>query len=472
MIDLKERKLNVFLALLPIITVVALGLMSVMVWKVGMFTPLIGSVVVSVLVGFWVGKSWNTMEEGLIEGVSRALGAVFILMIVGAIIGTWILGGIIPTLIYFGLKLIHPTIFIPMVALVTAIISTSTGTSFTSIATVGLALMAAGITMGFPAPLIAGAVISGAYFGDKISPLSDTTNLAPAMAGCTLFEHIGSMLLGALPAFLLSVILYYFVGLKHVSSEVVNSEVIEAMMIGLSEIFNLSPWLLVLPIVTIILSIKKVPAVPALFIVAILGGFASVVFQGASLNEVLSSMTFGYKSASGIGQIDSLLSRGGITSMGAIIMLLMTATALGGILEKIGALDVILSAVMKKVKTRGQLVLATMVSGMAVGFATGAQLLAIVIPARMFAPAYKDFGLHAKNLSRAAETVGTVGINLVPWSVPAVFAMNILGVQPMEFIPYIFFAYIVIAINLIFGFTGWSMAPLEEETNQISKNLA
>jgi NhaC family Na+:H+ antiporter len=471
-IDLKERKMNIFLAILPIITVVVLGLMSVMVWKVGMFIPLIGSIVVSVLLGFWIGKPWSTLEKGLVDGVSRSLVAVFILMIVGAIIGTWILGGIIPTLIYFGLKLIHPNIFIPMVALVTAIISTSTGTSFTSIATVGLALMAAGITMGFPSPLIAGAIISGAYFGDKISPLSDTTNLAPAMAGCTLFEHIGSMLWGALPAFILSVILYYIVGLQHVSSEVVNSEAIQSMMLGLSQIFNLSPWLLIFPIVTIILAIKKVPAVPALFIVAIVGGFASIVFQGAGLNVILNSMTFGYKSTSGITQIDSLLSRGGITSMGSIIMLLMIATALGGILEEIGALDVILSTIMKKVKTRGQLVLATMISGMAIGFATGAQLLAIVIPARMFAPAYKDFGLHAKNLSRAAEAVGTVGINLVPWSVPAVFAMNILGVQPIEFIPYIFFAYIVIAINIIFGFTGWFMAPLEEDNSKTTKFLA
>ena len=330
-------------------------------------------------------------------------------------------------------------------------------------ATIGLALMATGVTMGFPAPLVAGAVISGAYLGDKLSPLSDTTNLAPAMAGCTLFEHVGHMLWDTIPAFLGSLILYYFIGIKYASSSMTQPEELQTILTGLENTFNIHPLLLLIPIITIILAVRKVPAIPSLICVAVLGALCALFIQGNDMGSILNTLTSGFKSNTGIPMVDSLLTRGGITSMGGTIILLTLATALGGILETIGALDYILQYIMTKVKTNGQLMLATLLSGMTIGFATGAQLLAVIVPARMFAPAFIERKLHPKNLSRAAEAAGTVGINLVPWSVPAIFAANTLGVQPLEFIPYIFFAYLVIIANAIYGYTGVSIAKLDME---------
>jgi len=467
-----KKQLSLLLACLPILVVIFMGLMSVMKWKAGMHTPLLASIITAALIGKYLGYSWSEMEKGLVDGVARALPALFILLIVGTIIGSWIAGGIIPTLVYYGLKILSPKIFVPAAALVTAIVSLSTGTSFTSLATVGLALMATGVSMGFPAPLVAGAVISGAYFGDKLSPLSDTTNLAPAMAGCTLFEHVGHMLWDTIPAFLGSLILYYFIGIKYATTTMTQPEELQAIFSGLEGAFNISPLLLLIPVITIFLAIKKVPAIPALISVSILGALCAMIFQGIGFGPVLNAITSGFKSQTGIKMVDSLLSRGGITSMGGTIILLTFATALGGMLEKIGSLQFLLDTIMKKVKSNGQLMMATLFSGLAIGFATGAQLLAIIVPARMFAPAFKERNLHPKNLSRAAEAVGTVGINLVPWSVPAIFAHNILGVEPAQFIPYLFFAYFVIIANAIYGYTGISITKISEDTRkQTSANL-
>lgn len=465
-----KKKLSLFLAFLPILVVIFMGLMSAVKWKAGMHTPLLAGILVTALVGKYLGYSWNEMENGLVVGVSRALPALFILLIVGTIMGSWIAGGIIPTLVYYGLKILSPSIFVPAAALVTGIVSLATGTSFSSLATVGLALMATGLSMGFPAPLVAGAVISGAYLGDKLSPLSDTTNLAPAMAGCTLFEHVGHMLWDTIPAFLVSLILYYFFGIKYASGQMAQPEELQAILNGLDNAFNISPLLLLVPVITIILAVKKVPAIPALMSVSILGILCAVFFQGTSVGTILNVITSGFKSNTGLPMVDSLLSRGGITSMGGTIILLSLATALGGILETIGSFEYLLKTIMSKVKTNGQLMLATLLSGLAIGFATGAQLLAIIVPARMFAPAFIERNLHPKNLSRAAEAAGTVGINLVPWSVPAIFAASTLGVQPLEFIPYIFFAYLVILANAIYGFTGISIAKLNND-QQITPNI-
>lgn len=461
-----KKKLSLFLACLPILVVIFMGLMSVLKWKAGMHTPLLASIITAALIGKYLGFSWGEMEKGLVDGVARALPALFILLIVGTIIGSWIAGGIIPTLIYYGLKILAPSIFVPAAALVTAIVSLATGTSFTSLATVGLALMATGLGMGFPAPLVAGAVISGAYFGDKLSPLSDTTNLAPAMVGCTLFEHVGHMLWDTIPAFLVSLVLYYFVGIKYVSTSMTQPEELQAIFTGLEGAFNINLLLLLIPVITIVLAVKKVPAIPALITVSVLGGLCAIFVQGMNFGTILNVITSGFKSQTGVGMVDSLLSRGGITSMGGTIILLTFATALGGILETVGSLQYLLDSIMKKVKSDGQLMLATLFSGLAIGFATGAQLLAIIVPARMFAPAYKERNLHPKNLSRAAEAVGTVGINLVPWSVPAIFAHNILGVEPTQFIPYVFFAYLVILANAIYGYTGITITKLNENENK------
>jgi NhaC family Na+:H+ antiporter len=455
-----KKVITIWLAILPMAVVIILGLVSVTTWKAGMNIPILGSIICAGGIGIYLGHSWDELQRSLVRGVSRALPAIFILIIVGSIVGTWILSGIIPAMIYYSLKLISPVIFVPACALVTAIVATATGTSFTSIATIGLALMATGLGLGFPAPLLAGAIISGAYFGDSMSPLSDTTNLASAMAECNLFVLIKHMLWVSVPALVVSCVIYYFLGLSHSSAAAANTESITRIVKGLEGAFNLSPLLFIVPIVTVILSIKKVPAMPTLMLVSLLGGAAAMLFQGASPAAVVRTMTSGFKSNTGVDMLDSLLARGGINSMSNTIVLLSMATALGGILEQIGALDVILQVVMKRVRKNGALITVTSLSSLVVAFATGAQLLAIMLPARMFAGEFKKRNLHSKNLGRISQLIGAIAINLVPWSVPAIYASNMLGVEAGKFIPYVFLAYGVLILNIVYGFIGFSMAPL------------
>ena len=460
--EIEKRELPLVLAILPIISVIVCGLLSVLNWKAGMNIPIMSGIIMAGLVGKARGIKWQRLQGSLIDGVTRALPALFIMITIGAIIGSWIQGGVIPTLIYYSLKIISPNIFIPTACFVTAIVAVSTGTSFASIATVGLALMATGVGMGFPAPLLAGAIVSGAYFGDSISPLSDTTNLASALSGCTLFELLGHLAKSGIPALIISLIAYYILGAKYAIVGAINLETIESIMSGLSMNFKITPFLLLIPLLTIIFSIKKLPAIPSLIMVAGLGALAAIFIQGSELGSIMRTMTNGFVSESGNEMIDSLLTRGGINSMGGTVILLTTATAFGGILEEIGSLDSLLNLIMKKVNSVGSLVLATVLSGLTVAFATGAQLLAVVIPARMFGQAYKEKNLHSKNLARVAQSIGTICINLVPWSVPALFAQQILGVEAIKFIPYVLFAYITLAVNIIYGYTGFTMDKIED----------
>ena len=447
-------------AMIPLVTVIILGLFSVMRWKAGMNIPILGGIAAAAILGLILGHSWESLQAGLVKGVSRALPPLFIIILIGLIIGAWIQGGIIPSLIYYSLQFISPAWFVPAAALVTAVISLATGTSFTSIATVGLALMATGLGMGFPAPLLAGAIISGAYLGDSLSPLSDTTNLASAMSGATLFELIGHLAKSGIPAFLASLAAFYILGAREAAAAGMDLAVITGILNGLSAAFVITPWLLLIPLCTILFSLKKFPAIPSLLIVGLLGGLAALIIQGADLGSIFRTMTNGFKSETGVAMIDSLLSRGGINSMGSTLILLTLAVAFGGILEEIGALERILESIMSKVASKGQLVAVTIASSLITAFATGAQLLAIMIPARMFQSAYQKFQLHPKNLGRVAQSIGCICINLVPWSVPALFAQSVLGVAPAAFIPYVLFAWFTILINLIIGFTGWTLSPL------------
>lgn len=461
----KRKDLTVIQSLLPFIVVIVFGLLSVMRWKVGMNMPIILGIVTACIIGFLNGKAWSELQKGLVDGVARGLPALFILIIIGAIMGSWIQGGIISTLIYYGLKLISPGFFVPAACLVTAIVAVSTGTSFTSIATVGIALMVTGIGMGFSPPLLAGAIISGAYFGDCISPLSDTPNLASAITGVNLFDLIKSLAMAEIPAMFISLIVFFFLGNREVTSTTGNLETINSIINGLESSFVISPFLLLIPVLTIVLSAKKVPSLPALFIVAILGGLAGIFVQGESPMAVFNAMTNGFVSESGNELIDSLLSRGGINSMGNTVILLIIAVGFGGILEEIGALDSILNVIMKRINSTGSLVLVTILSGLFVAFATGAQLLAIVIPARMFNNAFVERNLDLVNLARAAQSTGAIAINLVPWSVPALFAQQVLGISAIEFIPFIIFAYATLVINIIYGFTGFTIKK-EEVLNE------
>ncbi|MGM0410849.1 MAG: Na+/H+ antiporter NhaC [Bacillota bacterium] len=458
---MKKSQLTFQIAILPIIVLLLTGALSVFFWSVGMLVPLLSAIITTGLIGIKNNFTWNELESGLKKGVANALPAIFILLIVGSIIGTWIASGVIPIMIYYGLEFLNPTIFVPLASLITAIVATTLGTSFTSIATVGIALITVGNAMGFPTELTAAAIISGAFFGDKLSPLSDTTNIAAAMTESNLFEHVGHMLWDTIPAFIISLIIYGIIGINNVGSNIKGAEEIDSLLLGLENSFNLNALLFTLPIITIILAVKKFPAIPTLLSVSISGGIFALIFQKASLVSVFSAFTSGYNAQSEISMINELFNRGGINSMGDTIILLITAAALGGIMQKVGILEVIVNKVMTLVKGEKQLLVTSLISSFLIGLSTGAQILAIIIPAKMFTTSFEKMNLHSKNLSRIVEAGGTVGITLVPWGVPAIFAANMLEVSPGEFIPYLFFPMLVILFNFIYGITGISIEKID-----------
>jgi NhaC family Na+:H+ antiporter len=315
--------------------------------------------------------------------------------------------------------------------------------------------------MDFPLPLVAGAVISGAFFGDKLSPLSDTTNVAPAMVEENLFAHVRHMLWDTIPAFAISILLYWMVGLNYASDTASINEVNEIMW-GLEALFVIHPFLFIVPIITLFLMMKQYPAIPSLVLIAMLGVLTALLVQGSNVTEIIQAMTSGYVANSGVDAIDSLLSNGGIHSMLNTIGLVIIATALGGVLESTGVFKTIVTTIVAKIRSTGALILSTVLSTFIVAFASGAQFLAIILPARGFFNTYKKFGLSPLNLSRSVEAAGTVGITLVPWGVPAVFAAGVLGVPATEFIPFIFFAYLVPLINVLYGYTGFSIKRLPD----------
>ncbi|TQR15591.1 Na+/H+ antiporter NhaC [Psychrobacillus soli] len=464
-----KKELSFVMSIIPILTLIISAASSILFWKAGMHIPLMIGVIVAAVIAMISGWSWREVEKMMVNGVSRALPAVFILLIIGIIVGTWIASGVIPTMIYYGLSIIKPSLFVPLVALITGIVSITLGSSFTSIATVGLAFMAIGEGLGFSPGLVAGAVISGAYFGDKLSPLSDTTNIAPAMAETDLFSHIKHMLWDTIPAFVISIILYWFLGNSVLSLNTADTSEIDLIIKGLESVFVMHPLLLLMPVFTILLMMKRVPAIPALAIVGFLGAVLAVLVQGVTVSSIVQVMTSGFSVDSGVASVDSLLNRGGLMSMLATIGLLILATSLGGILEETGSFEVLTRRMMENVRSSGTLISSTIFSTFVVAFASGAQFLAIILPARTFVKTYKEMGIDTKNLSRCVEAAGTVGINLVPWSVPVIFAADILSVSPGEFIPFAFLAFLVPLINIIFGFTGWTITKKKyNDKNEIN----
>ncbi|SYX83667.1 Na+/H+ antiporter NhaC [Paenibacillus alvei] len=455
-----KRQVSMGLALLPILALMAAGAASISIWKAGMFIPLMIGIIVTVIVGVISGYKWDELQDMMVNGVSKAMPAVFILLVIGMIVGTWISSGVIPTMIYYGLSFIHPSFFVPAVAVVTGIVAITLGSSFTSIATIGLAFMVIGEGMGFSPGLIAGAVISGAFFGDKLSPLSDTTNIAPAMADTDLFSHVRHMLWDTIPAFIIAVALYALVGTRTVEGSIDTAN-IDMILTGIQNSFIIHPLLLLLPVLTIFLMIKKLPALPTLLFVGIIGGIISIIVQGDSISSMVNTMTNGFHTESGVKAVDSLLNRGGLVSMLNTIGLLTIATALGGLLEGTCIFQALVRPVVSRIKTSSSLIATTIASTFLVAFASGAQFLAIILPTRTFVQTYKDMNIDTKNLSRCVEAAGTVGITLVPWGVPAVFAANMLGVSAEQFIPYIFFAFLVPLINILYGITGWTIVKKE-----------
>lgn len=408
---------------------------------------------------------WRTVEGYILDGVRAGFQSVMIVGAVGLLIGTWILCGCIPTMIYFGLKIISPKIFLPATLILCSILSTMTGTSYGSAASAGLACMGIGISMGFPPGLIAGAVISGALFGDKMSPFSDTTNLAPAMAGGTLFGHIKSMCYTTLPAWLLCLVIFGVTGTRYSIANYDPSTVNEYME-GLAANFNIGIITLIPIALVIVLLLIKVPALPTILCGAVIGGIVAIITQSATWLDCFNVMKSGFSIDSGVFLVDKLLNRGGISSMYNIMMIMTFAMGMGNALDKMGVLMNLIGGLIKKIDSVLKLVGVTMVISYISGMIGCTMSMAHVVTGKVMAPIYKEEGVDPHVLSRTMEDCGTLGGTLMPWHTNAVYFTGTLGVLYSEYIPWVLLCYIVPVFALIAAATGYAIWYVDPETGE------
>jgi NhaC family Na+:H+ antiporter len=464
----RNRQLSVGEALIPVAALIIMLGFNVYVYGdaalsgSNQFVLLLGAAVAAI-VGFFNKVTFHKMMEEVANNIKSTVGAILILLMVGALAGTWLVSGIIPSMIYYGLQILSPAVFLPATLIICSIISIATGSSWTTSATVGIALIGVGGALGFDLGMVAGAVISGAYFGDKLSPMSDTTNLAPAMAGADLFTHIRYMTLTTIPTYIITLLLFIILGL---SVDIKGDVNIASLLTDIETSFTISPWLFAVPVIVIGLIIKKTEPLIALLIGTLLAGVFALIFQPHVINQIagVNHMTFqsAYKGIMDAITIDvivptenktltSLFTSGGMQKMLGTIWLILCAMVFGGIMDAIGALAIISQALLKLAHTTFGLFAATVGSCLALNITASDQYLAIVVPGKMFAKAYEDKNLAPENLSRTLEDSGTVSSVLIPWNTCGAYHAGTLGVSTFDYLPYAFFNIISPFMTLIFA---------------------
>ncbi|MFC0272325.1 Na+/H+ antiporter NhaC [Metabacillus herbersteinensis] len=467
----KKKVISFPLAIIPLLVMIGAMVVTIVKFEGSPHVPLILGTIVASFIAWRAGFVWKEIEDGIYEGIRMALPAIVIIIMVGLTIGAWIGGGIVATMIFYGLKLISPSLFLISMTIICSIVSIAIGSSWSTMGTIGVAGIGIGVSMGIPAPMVAGAIISGAYFGDKMSPLSDTTNLAAGIAGTDLFDHIKHMFYTTVPAFIIALIVYGVMGRKFADGAI-NNDKIAGVLGALEENFMISPWLLLVPVVVILLVVKKVPALPALTVGIILGWLCHILLQGGSVGEAVNTLQNGFVLSSGNELVDSLFNRGGIDAMMYTVSLTIVAMTFGGVMEQTGMLKVIVNEILKLAKTGRRLVVTTILSSFFTNVAAAEQYISIVLPGRMFKQAFADKSLHPKNLSRAVEDGGTVTSVFVPWNTCGVFIFATLGVHPFEYAPYAIFNFVGPLIAIIMALLGYKLTKLtSQETTKHEINL-
>ena len=472
-------------SLIPVVALMALLAASVALFGDGSSgganqIALILSAGVAIVIGVAHGHPWKHLERGIVHGISLALGAILILLTVGALIGAWILAGIVPSMIYYGLLLLSPAVFLPSACIICCFVSLATGSSWTTAGTVGVALIGIATAQGMNPAMAAGAVISGAYFGDKMSPLSDTTNLAPAMAGTDLFTHIRHMTWTTGPSITMAIIAFGVVGMTAVSPQDIAG--VNAILEGLTRSFIIG-WHMLIPVALVLgMVVMKVPAFPALLIGALVGCVFAVLFQteqtvayaaspdlsrGAALVKgAWISLFDGYRLESGNAALDELLSRGGMSSMLTTVWLILSAMMFGAVMETTGMLQQIAQGILGFVRGSGSLIVATLATAFGMNIIASDQYIAIVLPGRMFRAEYARRNLHPKNLSRSLEDAGTLTSSLVPWNTCGAFMAQTLGVATLAYAPFAFFNLLNPLVSAVYGLTGFTIEKLAPEDGE------
>ena len=462
-----NSELNIWEALIPVLLVIALLSVNIFFADGALFGDysnhyiLVFGGLVAAVVGLFNKTSVGTMIQEVVGNLKSVLVPIFILMLVGALAGTWLISGIIPAMIYYGLKILSPEIFLPATVVIASVISLATGSSWTTSATVGIALIGIGDAIGMPRGMIAGAVLSGAYFGDKMSPLSDTTNLAPAMAGTDLFTHIRYMMYTTIPSIIITIIIFAILSLF---TDFSGDTDVSQLLTSLSNDFNIRPVLFLVPLVVVLLIIRKTHPLIALTVGVLLAAVFAVIFQPAIVTQVAEATQLNFSSGlNGITKaiftetsvnsdnevLSDLLSSKGMIGMLWTILLIISAMIFGGVMDGIGALARISKALLSMAKSVFGLFASTVASALALNVTASDQYLAIVVPGKMFSKAYEDKNLAPENLSRTLEDAGTVTSVLIPWNTCGAYQSSVLGVSVAEYFVFAIFNWLSPIMTLI-----------------------
>ena len=465
---IRNKELNIYEALIPVFALIGMLAYNVFVYGddalsgSNQFILLLGGAVAAI-VGFFNKVTYKQMIEEVANNIKSTTGALLILLFVGALAGTWLISGVIPTMIFYGLKLLNPTIFLPATVIICAVISIATGSSWTTSATVGIALVGIGGALGIPLGMVAGAVLSGAYFGDKMSPLSDTTNLAPAMAGTDLFTHIRYMAYTTVPTILVTLVVFIILGFTFETSGTADTALI---LSSIQESFHINGWLFLVPLAVILLIIRKTQPLIALLIGTLLGGVFAILFQPEIVMQIAGAEELNFRSAyQGImnaitvdtaietsnAELNDLFSSGGMYGMLGTIWLIICAMVFGGVMDAIGALSTISAALLKMAHTVFGLFASTVATCLALNVTASDQYLAIVVPGKMFKKAFEDKNLAPQNLSRTLEDSGTVTSVLVPWNTCGAYQSGVLGVSVYDYFVYAIFNWLSPFMTLLFA---------------------
>ncbi len=489
---IENKELNIWEALIPVFALIGMLAYNVLVVYgddalsgSNQFILLLGAGVAAI-VGYFNNVSYESMIDEVAQNLKSTTGAILILLMVGALAGTWLISGIIPTMIYYGLDILNPSIFLAACVIICAVISIATGSSWTTSATVGIALIGIAGALEINAGMTAGAVLSGAYFGDKLSPLSDTTNLAPAMAGTDLFTHIKYMTLTTVPTITVTLLVFIIIGF---SIDHAGTADVSVYQTAIDNTFNTSPWLFAVPVLVIAMIIKKVSPLVALLVGTLLAGAAAIVFQPdlvlAASGLEQWDFTAGYKGIMNAITVDTaiapvtenaeigdklagLFEAGGMAGMLGTIWLIICAMVFGGIMDAIGALATISKALLNLFDSVFGLFASTVVSCLAINVTASDQYLAIVVPGKMYANAYRDKGLAPENLSRTLEDSGTVTSVLIPWNTCGAYQSTTLGVDVIAYLPYAIFNWLSPFMTLIFAAFKIKIAQLSGQVSSVS----
>ena len=478
------KKPSLLDAITPVVILISMLAGTVYVFGLDSFGPnqvaLIMAAAVAAMIGIKNGHSWKEIERGMIDTISVSLQSLLILLMVGALIGSWILSGTVPSMIYYGVQLMSPDYFYLTSCLVCALLGFSIGSSWTVAGTLGIGLMGIAAALDLSLAASAGAIISGAYFGDKLSPLSETTNLAAAVTSNDLFEHIQHMLWTTVPGFLITLVLFFALGIGSGANLVIDD--IEILQAAMQETFNISPIMLIPMILLLTMAVKKLPALSTLICGTLAGCLFAAVFQwdtvialanDSSLSEgaavfkgLFSSMFLGYSSDTGNASLDALLSKGGMSSMLTTIGLVINAMAFGGAMRRTGLLERLVEAALSRVKSAGDLIIATVGTCIGTNLLAADQYLSIVIPGQMFVKSYEERDLNTINLARTLEDSGTLTSALVPWNTCGAYMSATLGISTFMYAPFAFFNIICPIIAVIYGYSKIALQqhrPASEE---------